>query len=278
MDIRTRVGPVVTILLLFFLNGCYSNQQEEASIVPQTLERDLQILASARVFFGHQSVGKNIIDGIQGLLGDYQQINLNITENSAEIDESSGCLLHTKVGKNREPLSKCIDFGRIIDQELSGKIDYALLKFCYIDINRDSDVSQLFDDYKRNMEDLIARHPEITFIHTTVPLKHSPGGPGVWIRELMGKPNKSKLDNIKRNQFNQLLRSNYTQSPIVDIAASESTYPDGTRESFKIDGQTYYSLIGAYTDDGGHLNENGRGWVATAFVQALAQIIRNRAE
>jgi lysophospholipase L1-like esterase len=127
------------------------------------------------------------------------------------------------------------------------------------------------------MDDLIERHPEITFIHTTVPLRHSPDSVGVWIRELMGKPNNSKLDNVKRNQFNQLLRSNYMQSPIVDIAASESTYPDGTREAFKMDGQTYYSLIGEYTNDGGHLNENGRGWVAAAFVQELAQIIRDRA-
>jgi lysophospholipase L1-like esterase len=128
------------------------------------------------------------------------------------------------------------------------------------------------------MDDLIARHPEITFIHTTVPLRYSPNGVGIWIRELMGKANKSKLDNVKRNEFNRLLHSSYAQSPIVDIAASESTYPDGNREAFDMGEQTYYSLIGEYTDDGGHLNEKGRGWVAAAFVRELAQIIRNRAE
>ncbi|MEW8027184.1 MAG: hypothetical protein AB2792_19005 [Candidatus Thiodiazotropha sp.] len=243
--------------------------------MPQTLQRDLQTLADARVFFGHQSVGNNIIAGIAELVGDYRGIDLNIKESSAEIGEASGCLLHAAVGKNTEPLSKCVDFGRILDQELTGKIDYALLKFCYIDINRDSDVAKLFDDYKRTMDDLIKRHPEITFIHTTVPLRHSPGGVAVWIREVLGRPNNGKLDNIKRNQFNQLLRSGYSQSPIVDIAASESTYPNGKREAFKMNGRTYSSLIGEYTDDGGHLNENGRGRVASAFIRELAQIIRD---
>jgi lysophospholipase L1-like esterase len=43
-----------------------------------------------------------------------------------------------------------------------------------------------------------------------------------------------------------------------------------------MDGQTYFSLIGEYTNDGGHLNEAGKAWVATAFIQALAQIIREQ--
>ncbi|MES9972213.1 MAG: hypothetical protein ABW092_19440, partial [Candidatus Thiodiazotropha sp.] len=212
---------------------------------------------------------------IQDLIGDDREVELKITAQSAEIDEASGCLLHKTVGKNMEPLSKCEDFARLIDQELAGKIDYALFKFCYIDVNRDSDVEQLFRDYQGTMDGLITRHPEITFIHTTMPLRHTPGGPSVWLRELLGRPNNSKLDNLKRNQFNQLLRTRYSHSPCVDIAASESTYADGKRERFKMNGQTCYSLIGEYTDDGGHLNEHGRAWVGAAFVRELAESIRN---
>jgi hypothetical protein len=269
-----RFGLLAAAMAFFFMNGCDFSHQGETPDVPQTLEKDLKTLAQARVFFGHQSVGKNIIAGIQGVLGDYQGIDLNITEDSTEIDGTSGCLLHMAVGKNTEPLSKCVDFGRIIEQELVGKIDYALLKFCYIDVNRDTDVPQLFSDYKRTMDDLINRHPEIRFIHTTMPLRYSPSGPSVWIREMLGRQNNSKLDNVKRNQFNQLLLSNYDHEAIVDIAASESTYPNGKRESFTMDGQTYYSLIGDYTNDGGHLNEQGRAQVAAAFVRDLAQSIR----
>lgn len=151
-----------------------------------------------------------------------------------------------------------------------------MLKFCYIDINRDSDVAKMFNDYQQTMDDLIERHPEITFIHTTMSLRHSPSGATIWLREVLGRPNNSKLDNIKRNQFNQFLYSTYGSSPIIDVAASESTYPNGKRESFKMDDQTYYSLIGDYTNDGGHLNELGSLQVASTFVRELAQIIRSR--
>jgi hypothetical protein len=70
MGMRAKVGSLVAMMLLVFLNECYSSQQEEMSVVPQTLEMDLKTLADARVFFGHQSVGKNIIAGIEELLGD----------------------------------------------------------------------------------------------------------------------------------------------------------------------------------------------------------------
>lgn len=244
--------------------------------MPQRLEKDLQTLSEARVFFGHQSVGMNILNGIEGLMRDHPGIDLRIADYSTEITDTKGCLLHTAVGKNTEPLTKCLDFSRIIDQELSGRIDYAMLKFCYIDVNRDSDVEKLFSDYKQTMDDLIGRHPDITFIHATMPLRHSPGGLSVWIREILGRPNNSKLDNVKRNQFNRLLRANYGNAPIIDIAASESTYPDGRRESFTWNGETYFSMIGDYTDDGGHLNEKGQRQVASGFVQELARIIRGR--
>ncbi|MCU7932419.1 MAG: hypothetical protein KZQ90_16580 [Candidatus Thiodiazotropha sp. (ex Codakia rugifera)] len=268
-------SPVLAFLIVL-LSGCQSSNEEGLFIMPQHLAKDLETLASARVFFGHQSVGNNIIDGLESIARDVQDVDLSIMDFHSFSESAGGCLVHSRVGKNAEPRSKCVDFGQIIDQKLSGMIDYAMLKFCYIDINRDTDVAKMFSDYQQIMDDLVGRHPEITFVHTTIPLRHSPSGPSIWLREVLGRPNISKLDNIKRNQFNRLIYSTYGASPIIDIAASESTYPDGTRESFKMDGQTYYSLIGDYTHDGGHLNAIGSLHVASTFVQELAQIIRGR--
>ncbi|MCU7876152.1 MAG: hypothetical protein KZQ84_04995 [Candidatus Thiodiazotropha sp. (ex Lucinoma borealis)] len=272
---KASFGPALAFFMVL-LSGCQSSNEEGSFIMPQNLAKDLETFASARVFFGHQSVGNNILDGLESIAQDVQDVDLSIMDFNSFSESAGGCLVHSRVGNNAEPLSKCVDFGRIIDQELSGKIDYAMLKFCYIDINRDSDVAKMFNDYQQTMDDLIGRHPEITFVHTTIPLRHSPGGPSIWLREVLGRPNNSKLDNIKRNQFNQLLYSTYGSSPIIDVAASESTYPGGERESFKMDGQTYYSLIGDYTNDGGHLNEIGSLQVASTFVRELAQIIRSR--
>ncbi|MBI5039785.1 MAG: hypothetical protein HZB57_00790 [Gammaproteobacteria bacterium] len=233
-------------------------------------------LQTARVFFGHQSVGGNIMAGVQDILT-ASNTTLPILELGKADALPAGFILHTPVGKNTEPKTKCDDFKRIVDQQLAGKIDYALLKFCYIDIDEKSDVDTLFAYYRATLDDLKARHPEITFIHVTAPLRHSPTGLGVWVRELLGKPNRSKLANVKRQTFNERLLSTYAGDPIFDLAASESTYPDGRREAFTHNGKTYYSLIGAYTNDGGHLNALSRKKVAADFIRSLAYTIRGNA-
>ncbi|MET0052797.1 MAG: hypothetical protein ABW095_17175 [Candidatus Thiodiazotropha sp.] len=263
-------------LILLTLTGCqYSDAPGETMMSDLSFVEDLDALSGARVFFAHQSVGENIIEGLQDLARQHgRELPLWDLE-SVAADGSSQGLIHSPVGKNQQPVSKCVDFEQLIDQTLAGRIDFALLKFCYIDIDRHTDLDTLFAEYQRAMVGLIARHPEITFVPLTVPLRYSPSGPGVWLRELLGRPNNSKLDNLKRNEFNRRLRETYGEDRLIDIAASESTYADGRRESFRQDGNVYYSLIGDYTSDGGHLNEIGRRWVARDFVRQLARIIRS---
>lgn len=59
---------------------------------------------------------------------------------------------------------------------------------------------------------------------------------------------------------------------IFDLAKIESTYSDGSRETFTAQGQTYYSLIPDYTDDGGHLNEAGRKKVSEQLLLFLSNL------
>jgi hypothetical protein len=63
---------------------------------------------------------------------------------------------------------------------------------------------------------------------------------------------------------------------MFDLAAVMSTYPDGRRESFRLDGNTYDSLVPAYTDDGGHLNAVGRTHAAAGLVRSIANALRTR--
>ncbi|MCG7866214.1 MAG: hypothetical protein JAY74_07540 [Candidatus Thiodiazotropha taylori] len=273
---RNVFGLIVFLVLLLFISGCQSSNQGEVVLMPEDIAGDLKLLANARVFFGHQSVGKNIIKGLEIIDREVNDVDLAIFNYESYQADGKGCFLHTQVGKNKEPESKCLDFGRIIDQELSGKIDYALLKLCYVDISKESNVAKIFNDYRRTMDGLIARHPEITFVHATIPLMSIHGGIKSKLKELLGIVDSRKLDNIKRNEFNELLKTIYDNDPIVDIAESESTYPDGSREEFFIDGESYYSLVKDYTNDGGHLSEQGQMQVAKAFVQDIADIIRNK--
>ena len=272
-----RILTIIPILMSILLTSCGNGEENEQYFMKKTLAQDLSTISTSRIFFAHMSVGENIITGISDIANEIDDVDLNIIERGSTASLPDSYLLHSAVGKNSEPVSKCLDFKHIIEQELKDSIDYALLKFCYIDIDENTDVEALFADYKIIMDDLISSYPAITFIHVTTALRHSASGVGIWLREFLGKPNRSKLANIKRNQFNSLLRQSYSDQPIFDLAASESTYPDGRREIFRYKGdEKYYGLIGEYTNDGGHLNEYGRRIIAQDFISELASIIRNR--
>ena len=187
-----------------------------------------------------------------------------------------GVLVHAKIGRNEDPSSKCDDFRRIIDQGLAGPVDIALFKLCYIDIHPGTDVDALASAYVSCLDELSQRHPETIFLPVTAPLRQTPGGPGVWARELLGRTNHTKVANARRHAFNERLRTRYAGRPLFDLAASEATDPNGRRATFVLDGKTCESLHAAYTDDGGHLNAAGRAAAAIVFVHALADAVRIR--
>ena len=57
-----------------------------------------------------------------------------------------------------------------------------------------------------------------------------------------------------------------------DLALVESTRPDGTREFFYRKGVSYSALTPAYSDDGGHLNNEGRRHVAERLLVFLCDL------
>ena len=241
----------------------------------EQLEADFASVSAVRVYFGHQSVGGNIFDGLADLQRQMGEPVLRVGElDSLSLAPGRGALLHTKIGENGKPESKCEDFRRILDDKLSGLVDVALFKFCFIDFSDTSDVDAVFATYARTMDDLKQRHPQITFIHVTAPLRTVDRGLGVWAREMIGRRNRTKLANVSRNEFNRRLVEKYSADPIFDLAGVMSTFPDGRRESFEIDGKTYYSLVPAYTDDGRHLNTVGRSYAAAELIRSIAAAVR----
>jgi hypothetical protein len=268
---------IVLLLLTTFLAACAGGESVQPRSMDDALRTDFDSAASVRVYFGHQSVGGNIMDGLADLQRQIGKPVIQVGELGAlSVSPGQGVLLHTKVGENGKPDSKCEDFRRILDDKLSGQVDVALFKFCYIDFSDTTDVDAIFATYARTMDDLKQRHPEITFIHVTAPLRTVDRGFGVWAREMLGRRNRTKLANVSRNEFNRRLAEKYSADPIYDLARVMSTYPDGRRESFEIDGKTFYSLVPAYTDDGGHLNTVGRSYAAAELIRSIATVTRDR--
>ncbi len=164
---------------------------------------------------------------------------------------------------------------------LGDKTDIAFLKFCFVDIESGTDIENVFKKYRESIGELKSRYPDMTIVHFTVPLlrKEQTGivkSVKNFIKGFMGKEEDnffSNSHNVVRNEYNKLLVSHYGgKEPIFDIARFESTDPEGKKETFSYDGNEYYALVPEYTDDGGHLNEKGRKYIAEQLLIFLANL------
>ena len=160
-----------------------------------------------------------------------------------------------------------------MERGMGDGVDIALLKFCFVDVTGKTDVEGLVAEYGSTINTLKKRYPKVTYVHITVPLMTVQTGPKAWIKKLIGRPIDGYEDNIGRGGYNRRLRSEYgTKDPLFDLAALESTFPDGRRCTFSAGGKAYEALVPEYTDDGGHLNQKGRRWVAERFLVFLANL------
>ena len=106
-------------------------------------EAKLAIARETRVFFGHQSVGANILDGLSELCLN----NVNTRDPAKPIAQVDAPILHAYVGRNTYANEKMIDFAQILDGRKVGDVDVAMLKFCYVDTGHDLSAQKIFDLY-----------------------------------------------------------------------------------------------------------------------------------
>jgi hypothetical protein len=233
-------------------------------------------LADKKIFFGHQSVGYNIIDGITDIINERDYIKLNVVEarESAAFDQP--VFVHSQVGMNTKPFSKIKRFEEIMDSGVGSKVDIAFFKFCYVDIMRDSDPQKIFDSYRVALERLKGRYPETKFLHVTVPIRSVPKGIKRNLKQsvklLIGKPGFFE-DNMMRQRYNELLKEAYSKSEtIFDLALVESVNTSGFRCNVLKGDEKVCVMAPEYTEDGGHLNSRGRRQAAEQLLIILAEI------
>lgn len=239
-----------------------------AAAAPAELTAQLRALSERRVFFGHQSVGKNLLDGIEDLARE-SGVALRVAEGGSL--RTPG-LVHAFIGENQRPLSKIEAFAQAIDGG-AADAEIAFFKFCYVDVDSSTDARALFRLYQAALEGLRRRHPRIAWVHVTIPLTVTQGGVKAAVKSLMGRAPWGERENARREEFNALLRSTYAgKEPLFDLARLESTREEGPERS---SGRPP-SLVPEYTDDGQHLNARGRSRAARALVELLASIPASR--
>ena len=270
-----KVFRLTYLLIMILFISCQEeiviNEKEKGKNMQKLTVEAIEKVAAKKIFFGHMSVGLNILDGLKDLQkenSDFDKINVFELNSDPTVEEPG--LYHKKVGYNAVPKGKCDTFESILSaNEIGENFDIAFLKFCYVDIKEDTDVREIFDYYVRTVNNIKSKFPYLQIVHITIPLVAHSGGIKKTIKNLIY----GDIPNVKRNEYNILLKSEFEgKDPIMDLAAVESTYPDGKRESFEHDGKVVYALIPGYTYDGGHLNEIGRYRAANELIKVLSEI------
>jgi hypothetical protein len=241
-----------------------------ASVPPATLEK----LANTRLFFGHQSVGFNIIDGIAEVMDENGGRRLLFKETRERPASGGPGFFHATIGQNGDPLGKIRDFDAIMRGGMAGGTDIAFMKLCYVDVQGDTDVTAIFRSYKGALDRLKADFPKTTFVSFTVPLVSRERGLKPLLKRLLGRQVHGFEDNRAREKLNTLLRNDAGSEPLFDLALLESTRPDGSRTALGSSDGTCYAMEGIYTDDGGHLNRVGRKYIAEQLLLFLTTLTR----
>jgi len=216
--------------------------------------------ARQRVFFGHMSVGNNIISGFEKVYADKGVALPPVIEvapgDQVMAPQAGGAVVHSLLHDNGFPLRKLATYDAALRAGVAEQVEVSLLKFCYLDVTRDTDVEALFASYKATMDALQRDYPQVRFLHATVPLTTPPSGIKANLKALL-----RGVDNPNRERYNELMRATYGPGELLDIAAVEGAAPDGTRQPW---------LHPGYSNDGSHLNGTGSALVAVELIRLLA--------
>lgn len=256
-------------IIFLFIGFSVSNSAAggESNMVNKT---ELEKLSNMKIYFGHQSVGFNILDGVK----DIDDGKFNIVEISENFNFNKSGFYHSRIGSNGGPISKIDNFYENVMNGGGETADVVFLKLCYVDINAETDVEAVFNHYVKVMTELAEKYPKLKIVHFTVPLIVNES---TWKTKIKSAIKKSVIweyeGNKKRNQYNEMIKQYYDgKEPVFDIAKFESTRPDNTESTFEYGGKTYLELNDQYSSDGGHLNETGRKWIAAHLLSFLTDL------
>jgi lysophospholipase L1-like esterase len=279
-SLLASLGAAAALLLGSCLAGCAPSTAATPAVDMSTVQSDLKTVASARVLFAHQSVGRNILDGVRTLSAEAGvPVRIEAIADGKPLPPGPG-LFHAYIGENGNGAGKIAAFQRMVLDRQQPAYDLALLKFCYADLASDAqERERVLDRYLSTITTLREQRPQVQLLHATVPLRATPQGWKTTLKRLLGRDEEERLedaDNAFRNRYNATLRTRIAGEPVFDVASVESTHADGTRSRFDLDGASFYSLAPEYTTDGGHLNAQGQRVVAAAFLHSLATALKQQ--
>ncbi|MGB9116357.1 hypothetical protein [Bradyrhizobium sp.] len=274
------IGGTIAFTMLLAEKDARGDLMLEAHVVDLSpLERlppsAWQTLAGKRIYFGHQSVGDDILAGVAEIGRRQPQIHFEIVASDPAALRGRAAFAQSYVGSNGDPESKLRDFTQRMVAAGPGSVDIAFIKLCYVDVVATTRTNELFALYKETMAKLEQMLPQTKFLYVTVPLTAQRTGFRTRVKRLLGMVPGDDADNRSRQAFNELVRSEYRgKRPFFDVAAAESALPDGKRVTCSIGSDAFPCLAQSYTTDGGHLNDTGRLTIARELLLELEKLVR----
>jgi hypothetical protein len=253
---------VLAAASMTFAVGC-SNKPEIAEETLVISPDTLQSVADKRIVFAHQSVGGEILQGVE-TLAEQTQSTINIVE-TPELPADQSGIFHFKVGENGNPRGKIKEFVASMSQPAMSGADMALLKLCYIDFSESTDAKALAAEYIAALNELEQVQPRTRFIAMTAPLTTIQTGPKAWVKRVLGKHPAGYVVNARRQEFNEILRASIEPASLFDVARIEAE-----NSTFDFGGKQIEALNPGLTYDGGHLNATAQTRIAAALLHFLA--------
>lgn len=229
-------------------------------------------VASRTIYFGHQSVGRDLIAGIKRLNND-GAIGLSLIQTDDPTCLTGPAFVHFLAGTNRDYASKNAALLRLLNTRNHADGAIVLLKYCYVDMRDDLSPYTIFAAYCEMTETIQLEYPDVTVVHATMPLTTVESAFQARASQIMGRPTLRQAS-IARHRYNELLRAEFVgNQPIFDLARVEATRPDGTVAMFMSQGSAIETLAPENTYDGGHLTPQCQLAAAEALLDVLADVV-----
>jgi len=264
-DGRAREGElmrrIVTVAAIAAIACAGGNTGGPASgDPPAPLLEALQGLSSKRQLLAHQSVGANVLyggawdrsHGLFRLFADNPAGGVRVVVEPASLSAvAPGGWIDAEVGSNGDPLGKLDDFDAMVRTRFGGGLDYAAMKFCYVDFGSTTDVAGIWSRYQAVMDALEADFPG-RIVHWTVPLRTT-----------------GASANRVREQLSDLIRGKYgATGRVFDFADLEKHDAQGSL--VLVDGVPAMAL--EWSTDGGHLNDAFADRAARAYIELMYRV------
>src|SRR5689334_948466 len=98
----------------------------EVQVYDSALLDDLRLIQNHRIYFGHQAVGANVVDGLRDLTGASSGAPLTLVSFAGAALPAGGVFAESAIGENGRPETKFDAFSRNIKQLMSSGLNVAL--------------------------------------------------------------------------------------------------------------------------------------------------------